>query len=63
MENMQEKIDELNNKKNRLFRHLYKRVYRLKKAFPDIQSKEITEILNRKIEIIKNVKHKTKEEK
>lgn len=63
IENMQDKIDILKNRKNRLFRRLYRRVYRLKKAFPDIQSNEITEILSRKIEVIKNVKDKTKEEK
>lgn len=56
-ESMQEKIDILKRKKNRLFRRLYKRVYRLKKAFPDIQSKEIAEILSRKIEIIKKEKN------
>lgn len=63
IENMQDRIDILKEKKNRLFRRLYRRVYRLKKAFPDIQSNEITEILSRKIEVIKNVKGKTKEEK
>lgn len=63
MENMQIKIDDLKKKKNRLFRRLYRRVYRLKKAFPDIQNNEITEILSRKIEEIKNVKDKAKEEK
>ena len=63
IENMQNKIDDLKKKKNKLFRRLYRRVYRLKKAFPDIQSNEITEILSRKIEAIKKVKDKTKEEK
>lgn len=63
IENMQDKIDILKEKKNRLFRRLYRKVYRLKKAFPDIQSNEITEIFSRKIEVIKNVKGKTKEEK
>lgn len=63
IENMQNKINDLKKKKNRLFIHLYKRVYRLKKAFPDIQSSEITEILSRKLELIRNVKDKTKEEK
>lgn len=58
VENMQDKIDVLRKKKNRLFRRLYKRVYRLKKAFPDIQSKEITEILSRKIELIKKEKNR-----
>lgn len=63
IESMQDRIDILKEKKNRLFRRLYRRVYRLKKAFPDIQSNEITEILSSKIEVIKNVKGKTKEEK
>ena len=63
IENMQNKIDDLKKKKNKLFRRLYRRVYRMKKAFPDIQSNEITEILSRKIEAIKKVKDKTKEEK
>ena len=35
-------------------RHLYRRAYRLKKAFPAIDTKEFTEILNKKIEF----KHK-----
>lgn len=61
IEGMQNKINTLKKRKNRIFRKLYKRVYRLKKAFPDIQSSEITEILSRKIEFIK--KEKTKEEK
>lgn len=63
MENMQTKIDDLKKKKNKLFRNLYRRVYRLKKAFPDIQNNDITEILSKKIEEIKNVKDKAKEEK
>ena len=36
---------------------LYKNVYRLKKAFPAINTKEITEILNKKIQIRKNKKN------
>ena len=63
IENLQIKIEALKNKKNRLFRKVYKRVYRLKRAFPSIQSSEITEILSRKIELIKKDKDKTKEEK
>lgn len=61
VDGIQNKIDILKKKKNRLFRRLYKRVYRLKKAFPDLQSNEITEVLSKKIEFIK--KDKTKEEK
>lgn len=62
-QNMQNKIEDLKKKKNRLIRRLYRRVYRLKKAFPDIQSNEITEILAKKIILIKNKKKETKEEK
>ena len=57
-ENIQEIIHQLDIKKNRIIRKLYKHVYRLKKAFPAIESKEITEILNKKIEIIKDKKDK-----
>ena len=63
IESLQNAIETLKKRKNRIFRILYRRVYRLKKAFPDIQSNEITEILGRKIELIKKDIHKTKEEK
>lgn len=56
-ENIQEIVEKLKKKRNRTILHLYKNVYRLKKAFPAINTKEITEVLNKKIEIIK--KHKT----
>lgn len=36
---------------------LYKNVYRLKRAFPAINTKEITEVLNKKIQIRKNNKN------
>lgn len=49
-ENLQLLIDKINKRKNRELRRLYKRVYRLKKAFPTIDSKEIRDILNKKIE-------------
>ena len=67
-ENIQEIIHQLDVKKNRIIIRLYKNVYRLKKAFPAIDSKEITEILNKKIESIKKDKkgqkvHKKIEEK
>lgn len=61
IEGMQNKVNALKNRKNRLFIKLYRRVYRLKRAFPDLQSSEITEILSKGIELIK--KEKTKEEK
>ena len=48
-ENLQLLIDKINKRKNRELRRLYKRVYRLKKAFPTIDSKEIRDILNKKV--------------
>lgn len=52
-ENLQLIVTKLDKKKNQIIRKLYKRVYRLKKAFPAINSEEITEILNKRLEIIK----------
>ena len=61
IENIQAIIDNLNKKKNRTILKLYKNVYRLKKAFPAINTKEITEVLSKKIEIRKKKKlHKRK---
>lgn len=62
-ENIQEIIHKLDMKKSRIIKKLYKHVYRLKKAFPAIESKEITEILNKKIEIIKYKKDKKAKER
>ena len=45
-ENIQAIIDKLNRQKNRTILQLYKNVYRLKKAFPAINTKEITEVLS-----------------
>ena len=53
VDSIQIKIDQLKQKRNKIGRRLYRHVYRLKKAFPAINTKEITEILNKKIEIIK----------
>lgn len=50
-ENLQLLIDKINKRKNRELRRLYKRVYRLKRAFPAIDTKEFRDILSRKIEI------------
>lgn len=50
-ENVQQMVDKLNKERNRIIRKIYKRVSRLKKAFPTIDTKEITEILNKKIEL------------
>lgn len=53
IEGVQRLIEKLKRKRNRTILRLYKNVYRLKKAFPDINAKEITEVLNKKIELIK----------
>ena len=66
---LQKIVDNLDKKRRNISRRLYKRVYRLKKAFPAIDSKEISEILNRKIEfkqlkeIRKNKKNKKEKDK
>ena len=60
-ENIQKIVEDLNKKRNKIILRLYKNVFRLKKAFPAIDTKEIREILNKKIElkdIIKNKKNK-----
>ncbi len=56
-ENIQKIVEDLNEKRNKLILRLYKNVYRLKKAFPAIDTKEIREILNKKIELKKIVKN------
>lgn len=56
-ENIQQIVDDLKKKRNKIILRLYKRVYRLKKAFPAINTKEFTEILNKKIEIRKKRKN------
>lgn len=50
-ENIKIIVEKLKRKRNKTIVRLYKNVYRLKKAFPAINTKEITEILNKKIEI------------
>ncbi len=59
----QKAIEELRKKKNRILKHLYKHVYRMKKAFPALDTIEIREVLNKKIEIIKKDKNKREENK
>ncbi len=60
-ENIQQMVEKLKKKKDRTIIHLYKNVHRLKKAFPAINTKEITEVLNHKIELRKKrVKNKKK---
>ena len=53
-DNIQNLINNLKTRRDKTMRHLYRRAYRLKKAFPAIDTKEFTEILNKKIEF----KHK-----
>lgn len=55
---LQEVVQNLEKKRRHIAYNLYKRVTRLKKAFPAIDSKEITEILNKKIEFKKKKKSK-----
>lgn len=57
-ENIQQMVEKLKKKRNKTILRLYKNVYRLKRAFPAINTKEITEVLSRKIEVRK--KHKNK---
>ncbi len=52
-ENIQQVVENLKKKRNRIIVHLYKNVHRLKKAFPAINTKEITQILNQKMELRK----------
>lgn len=59
-ENMQKIINNLKLRRDRRLRNLYRRAYRLKKAFPAINTKEFTEILNKKIE--KKIKKEKKGE-
>ena len=56
-ENLQSVVDKLKLKQAKMSRRLYRYVYRLKKAFPKINSKEITEVLSKKISL-KNNKEK-----
>ena len=60
LENIQVLIEQLKYKRNKTILHLYKNVYRLKKAFPAINTKEITEVLNKKVEL-KEVKEEIKQ--
>ena len=64
LENMQEMIGKLKKKRNRIILHLYRNVHRLKKAFPAINTAEITEVLNQKIALRKKrIKNKQKRRK
>lgn len=57
-ENIQKIIDDLNERRNKIILRLYRNVYRLKKAFPAIDTKEIREVLNRKIELKNLIKNR-----
>jgi uncharacterized membrane protein len=61
-ENLQKLVEEMDQRKNQTIRRLYRRVYRLKKAFPAIDTKEITEVLNKKIEFKRKEKENKKKE-
>lgn len=63
IENIQQLVEKLKKKRNKTILHLYRNVYRLKKAFPTINTKEITEVLNKKVEIINFNKSKKKQKK
>lgn len=56
-ENIQQIVDNLKKKRNRTILHLYRNVHRLKKAFPAIDTKEITQALNQKIDFKKKKKN------
>ncbi len=59
-ENVQKIVEELKAKRNKIMNNLYRYVYRLKQAFPAINTKEITTILNRKMEFKKTKSKKKK---
>ena len=59
-ENVQYIIEQLKYKRNKTILRLYKNVYRLKKAFPAINTKEITEVLSKKVEL-KDIKEEIKQ--
>ena len=56
-ENMQNMVEKLKRKQARMSRNLYRYVLRLKRAFPALNNKEITEILSKKVSL-KNKKDK-----
>ena len=49
-EDMQKMIEKMKLKRDRIFRRLYRHVYRLKKSVPAINTKEIVTVLSKKIE-------------
>lgn len=63
IESIQEIVEDLKAKRNKIIIRLYRNVHRLKKAFPAIDTKEITEVLNQKIQIVKQKNKKLKKKK
>lgn len=60
-DNVQQMVEKLKKKRDKTIVHLYRNVNRLKKAFPAINTNEITQILSQKIELRKKrVKNKKK---
>jgi len=62
-QNIQLLISKMKKRRDKRIMQIYKNAYRLKNAFPAINTKEITEILNKKIEIIRNRKDENRDEK
>ena len=60
LENIQNLIEQLKYRRNKTILRLYKNVYRLKKAFPAINTNEITEVLNKRVEL-KEIKEEIKQ--
>lgn len=58
-DNLQKIVNDLKTRRDRTMKHLYRRAYRLKKAFPAINTKEFTEILSKKMDF-KHIKTKKK---
>ncbi len=59
-DNLQHLVKNLKARRDKTIKHLYRRAYRLKKAFPAIDTKEFTEILSKKIEFKHSKKKKEK---
>ena len=58
-DNIQNLVNNLKTRRDRTMKRLYRRAYRLKKAFPAINTKEFAEILNKKVDF-KHIKTKKK---
>ena len=62
-ENLQKVVEKLKRKQAKMSKSLYKNALRLKRAFPTINKKEITEILSKKVTLKGKNKNKTESEK